>query len=84
MTDEPRTLICAPVDSSFEVIPGSVVHHASCGHDVWLAPTGQEMVADVAEVVCVPCGLRMVQADPSPEFVPPTAEQLREIRDFYG
>lgn len=74
-------LICAPVRTGFPpagaMVPGSVILTADCGHDVWVAPSGQRMLAGM-KLFCTDCAPALLEADPGP-IMPPNAEQLGEI-----
>lgn len=69
-------LICVPV--RMEAVAGSVIQRGTCGHDVWIAPSGQRMLAGIEKVVCMDCAPALLKADPG-KLMPPSAEQLAEI-----
>jgi hypothetical protein len=73
--------VCSLVSKEIPV-SGSVIQHcADCDASIWLAPTGQEMIAHSnATLVCIPCGIERMKADPSPEVALPTEAQLAEIK----
>ncbi len=81
MKEEPSAMICAPVSSidPLDVPSGAIVDQcARCGHDVWLAPSGQAIKEKGALLVCVPCGLPEAMASGG---VLITKEQIQEIRE---
>lgn len=81
MTD---TLICAPVidPGRDRRAKGSIVAScAECERQVWIAPSGQALIAEQApRVLCIPCGHEAILADPKPDIAPITEEQMRELR----
>lgn len=82
MSDE--GLICSPVAGAGNVIPGSIIARCEeCGQEVWLAPSGQRIVAEEAPtLLCIPCGMKAIAADPEPEIVPLNQEQRDEIAEY--
>lgn len=81
MSYDTSYLICATLGGDSEIIHGSVLGScADCGVAVWLAPTGQAMLAEEGAVsVCMPCGLALIARDEAPQIDPPTPAQLDEL-----
>jgi hypothetical protein len=78
---EPVLLLCAPVAWSQDVIPDSIeVECDECGQPIFVAPSGQRMMAQGARVVCVPCG-QEVMAERGVEPETPTDDQMKELKD---
>lgn len=78
------SLICAPViDAAYDRrAKGSIVEScAECQRQVWIAPTGQAIIAEQnPRVLCIPCGFEALRIDPEPTIAPVSKEQKTEIR----
>lgn len=78
------TLICAPVYdfARDKRAQGSIVEScAECERQVWIAPSGQAMIAEKGlRVLCIPCGFEAIKADPEPTIAPVSERQEAEIR----
>jgi hypothetical protein len=78
------SLICAPVldPARDRRAVGSIVEScAKCERQVWVAPTGQAMIAEKGlRVLCIPCGFIAYRADPERKIAPVSEEQKAEIR----
>ena len=51
-------LMCSPVATTIPdtVVPGSTKFQADCGHEVWLAPSGVEVITHhETETICTSC-----------------------------
>jgi len=61
--------------------PGSKLYKASCGHMVWLSPSGQGRLREASAVKCMEC----VQATVQPSQVEPFMEStLDELERLWG
>lgn len=79
--DEPVVLLCSPVMWGGDVIPGSVEMKCdACDQAIWVAPSGQRMVAAGARTLCVPCGQDHL-AEEGVEVAMPTDDQMKELKD---
>lgn len=55
---EVHVIVCAPADWDDPGIPGSVKAQGACGHDLWIAPSGINMILNQAietRVICIRC-----------------------------
>lgn len=68
--EEKRIVVCAPV--AWDHTADSIRIEAACGHEVWVAPAGQRLLADGAEAQCVPCVVPVLKENPDvvPEAAP--------------
>lgn len=57
--EERRIIVCAPVE--WEHTADSIKVDGACGHEVWVAPAGQRMIAIGAEPRCVPCAVPIMK-----------------------
>lgn len=59
MSDDEAVILATPVDRTMrKPVEGSVTFTAKCGHEVWLAPTSVDLLADPGQkvaVMCMPC-----------------------------
>jgi hypothetical protein len=53
MDEDKNIIVCVPFD--WDHTADSITVDAACGHKVWVALAGQRMIADGAEVRCIPC-----------------------------
>lgn len=82
-------LVCVPLD--WEHLPTSVQKEAACGHTVWVAPSGQQLLEDRGEEIevrCVPCTAKLrkehlAEGGEEPEVVAPPGV-LAEVEGVYG
>jgi len=81
MEDEVTILMCLPVkgDPGRYIVPGSVQHECKdCGTEVWVAPSGQQLMRERATmVVCPNCALVRINKEPGPLEI--TGNQVEEI-----
>ena len=81
MEDEVTILMCLPVgDPGRFVVPGSAQHQCNdCGAEVWVAPSGQELIKERPTiVVCMDCAQVRVNKEPGPLVI--TRKQVDEIK----
>jgi len=77
--DETIRLVCLPASNHAPHVPGSVRKPCySCAEDVWVSPASMAIAASL-EFVCTTCA---PYAMDDPRFMPPTPEQLREVRRY--
>lgn len=55
-------VVCAPV--GWDHTADSIQVAADCGHDVWVAPAGQRLLAEGAVARCVPCVVPVLKENP--------------------
>jgi hypothetical protein len=83
VSDEPTMIICSRADRPLPVM-GSVKVDAPCGHQVWVAPSGQRVITETgARPVCQECAIEQLRADREAKVLQPTREQIDELaREF--
>jgi hypothetical protein len=81
MGDDVVVVGCVRADSPGMVALGSVVRVcADCGVDVFVAPSGVEVIESRGAVpVCLECLAGRVGRDGSPEFMPISDRQVAEV-----
>lgn len=65
-----EVLVCMTVEGSegFYIVPGSIEENCNdCGARVYVAPSGQQILEGKL-VLCLPCGVQRIKADPEPIF----------------
>lgn len=82
MEDEVTIIMCLPVqgDPGRYIVPGSVQHQCEdCGTEVWVAPSGQELIRErAATIVCMNCARVRVNKKPGPLEI--TGQHVEEIK----
>ena len=66
MVTKPRgRYVMEPSSNLLGVVVGSMKVLAECGHEVWIAPTGHQVLADHPDLerICLDCHLRRPLAD---------------------
>lgn len=80
MSDDETYLICALVDGHAPIGGSIIASCVRCSRNVWLAPTGQEIVAaEQALTLCIPCGMQSIAEDEEPHLMHVTQAQRDEI-----
>lgn len=70
-----QIIVCAPVD--WEHTADSIKVDGSCGHEVWVAPAGQRILAAGGEAHCVPCAVPIMKEHGlAPEAAPGVLEDI--------
>lgn len=62
MSDPTQVVVCAPM--GWDHTADSIQVAADCGHDVWIAPAGQRLLAEGAVARCVPCVIPALKENP--------------------
>lgn len=82
MEGEGIVLMCLPVegDPSRYIVPSSVQDRCNdCGTEVWVAPSGQQLIRERATVVvCMDCA--QVRVNKKPGALVITGEQVKEVK----
>lgn len=73
-------LVCSRVSGDEPVHASVGIGCADCMFPIWVAPSGQKLLAKGHVAICVECGIKRMQADPKPEIVPLSEEQIAELR----
>lgn len=73
-----RILVCVPVRKGYTPLKSSYQSLCTeCKRAVWIARSSP--ITD--RVLCIECGLKIMNASKSVEVAPPTNEQIKEIKD---
>ncbi len=82
--EEPTYLVCLPVINNPDgqgLAAGSIKNKCSeCGGEVWMAPSGQQLIAQGSVIICIPCAMKKAKEQGEFHLMKPTPEQAEEIR----
>jgi len=67
---------------SSQMVPGSKLYKGSCGHMVWLAPSGQARLREASAVKCMECVRATVQPSQVEPFLESTLDELEQLWDY--
>ena len=82
MSDETMVIVGMPVAEASEVCQGSKQYDCEiCGCAVWIAPSGQTLVAAGCKVACLHCGNRLAELCGA-EFIP-SPGSMREAAEHF-
>ena len=80
MSDETVRLVCMRTDTHAPNVPGSVRKLcAICTAEVWVSPASLKIAATL-EFVCSVCAPYAMREIGDYQIMPPTEDQLREVR----
>jgi hypothetical protein len=74
--DAEKVIVCAPL--GWDHTPDSIQITADCGHEIWIAPAGQRVLADGGKARCVPCVIPLLKDNPDvvPEAAPGVLDDI--------
>jgi hypothetical protein len=76
-------LVCLPVTVTTLIVPGSTKTDCTdCGQRVWVSAASLALSREKgAKIICMACADKRAAKDDDVQVQPPSADQLREIRD---